>query len=466
MSSPLTGLELARVAVIEEKNENSEAALEGADLSFQQIQKGFFPLPERLEFLKNFHARLQNNSESFVHHLIFEVGKPVDLARVEVARALRTLEWTQIEAHEIFKSQGLPMKSFGENQESWGFFERVPRGPLLAITPFNFPLNLVLHKIAPALAAGCPVILKPSNKALLTALAIADAAHASHLPPGLLSVLPCSDALTHELCHDPRIKQVSFTGSQKVGWELARGLTKPIFLELGGQAPVFVDEGTDLKRAVGKILTGAFAYAGQVCISIQNIYVHKKISEAFDKELNTGLEEFPWGDAELSGVQSSVVIDEAAALRLQNLESHFLQEGGQALKVTSQAQGFGSRENFGRRMIRPQLFKNLPAQSQIFSEEIFAPWASLEVIADLEEFIDRANANQARLQAALFTSSLSRAQFAANRLHYGGVLINESPSYRLEPMPYGGVGKAGSGREGPYFAMKSFTEEKTILVRA
>lgn len=463
--SPLNNETLAEVASLEEKNEIFDAALDGAAETFHQIQRGFFPLPERLEFLKKFRDRLANQSEAFIHNLVHEVGKPLALARAEHSRALRTLDWTILEAAQFFRTEGLPPAYFAELDGAWAYADRVPRGPLLAIAPFNFPLNLSLHKIAPALAVGCPVIFKPSAKATLMGLSIADAAHAAGLPPGMLSMLPATDALTLDMCRDPRIAQISFTGSQKVGWDLAAQVTKPICLELGGHAPVFVDESANLDTAADAVLKGAFSYAGQVCISVQNVFVHPKVFPRFREKLVAGLQQFPWGQAQDPEVLSSVVINNAAAERLQQAEEALVRGGARALSAGTGSLRAAGTETYGPRLLAPKFFEDVAKDSPLLHEEIFAPWASLGTLENLDAFIDKTNAFTSRLQAAVFTQDLSAAQRAAQGLQFGGVLVNESPAYRMEPMPYGGHGRAGLGREGPRFAMESFCELRSVIIR-
>jgi len=452
-------------AKVDESSELLEAALSGARETFAQIQGGFFPLDERLAFIEKLKERMSAQFDALVHSLIHEGAKPLSLARSEVKRSIDTLEWTLIEAPQIFSSVGLPTQSRSDWRTLRAWTERRPRGPLLAITPFNFPLNLVMHKLIPAIAAGCPVILKPSPKAALIGLTIADFCQAAGLPAGMLSVIQCDDAFTERLIKDPRISQISFTGSAPVGWKLAALSTKPISLELGGNAPAYVDESANLEVAAKRLLAGAFAYAGQVCISVQNIYLHPKIEHEFKKIIIPLCEKFPWGDAQNESVLSSAVIDQAAALRLHDLKKSALAAGAHISSEAAKAQGQGATvfESIGN-YLAPTLFEKVPKNHPLKSQEIFGPFATLETVSSLSEWINEVNAQPSRLQASVFTQNLGRAFEASSLLNFGGVLINESSAFRLEPMPYGGSGESGVGREGPRFAMEAYTELKSVIL--
>jgi acyl-CoA reductase-like NAD-dependent aldehyde dehydrogenase len=442
-----------------------EAALQGVHETFEQVMKGFFPLAERMACLERLRAKLVEQSENMAQIICREVGKPIDLARAEVSRGVSTLEWTIREAPTFFAHQGLPTLASDRLNDVEGWIAREPRGPLLAISPFNYPLNLVLHKVAPALAAGCPVVLKPSPKGMLTALTLVDFLHASELPAGMLSLIQCDNEQVAPLCRDPRIAQISFTGSAAVGWKLVEGIEKPYSLELGGNAPVFVDESADLADAAKKSASQAFAYAGQVCISVQNIFVHKKIANEFRKRLIEEVERLAWGEASVEGVVAGPIIEPSAAERLRKAKQRVLSSGARVLAEAGAPRGKVDPNDEKSAYLRPTLFENVSAQDSFYSEELFGPFANFIEVESFEKFIEQANASKFRLQAGVFTRDLKNALVAARRLRFGGVLVNEAPSLRFEPMPYGGRGRSGEGREGPRYALEAFTELKSVLIR-
>lgn len=456
---------VAQVAWIEasqpEHREIAEAALQGVSETFEQVQRGFFPLAERLAFLDRLRGKLNDNLDFLARLMTEEVGKPIRQARAEVQRGLSTLEWTSMEAPRFFAAEGLPTASRAPWRGLEGFTLREPRGPLLAITPFNFPVNLVLHKLAPALAAGCPVLLKPSPKAAACALAIADMCHAAELPAGMLSVLNCDDETTRRLAQDPRVAQISFTGSARVGWEIARGLTKPCFLEMGGNAPVFVDASADLDAAADKLIEGAFAYAGQVCISSQNVHAHAAVSEAFAVKLAERLARAKWGNPLREDTLAGPVIDEAAAARLLKAREEALRGGARLLAEASPAEGAGT----GGTWVRPALFAQTPHEAALRREEIFGPYLNVDATPNFDAWLARVNQEPARFQCAVFTKDLGLTYRAAHELRFGAVLVNEPTSLRVEPMPFGGRGISGNSREGPRFALESFTEPKSVVIR-
>jgi len=465
-----------------------EAALQGAHETFAQIQKGFFPLSERLAFLERLKTKIEADAERLALTLCHEIGKPLGLARTEVSRSVATVQWTLREAPEVLGARALPthFNSTSEGIEAWTL--RDPRGPLLAIAPFNFPLNLALHKIVPAIAAGCPVILKPSPKAALIGLTLADLCHSAELPAGMLSVINCDDDATRHLCADTRVRQISFTGSTQVGWDIARQHSdKPVHLELGGTAPVFVDASADIGVAARKLAAGSFAYAGQVCISVQNISVHEDVWPAFREVFRDEVQRLPWGLPTLEDVVSGCVIDEAAAARLRALKADALKAGAKILAESQNLRGFDGRgtgegaagysgqlaasrwraqelDDSGP-FVRPTAFENVPSGNALCLRETFGPFVSVKPVKNIFAWIEEANAASHRFQAAVFARDLAVALPATRRLDYGAVFVNEPTTYRLEPMPFGGRGLSGTSREGPRYAMESFTDLKSVVVR-
>lgn len=483
---------IARLAFLDSTLPGSEelidATLQGAHETFAQVQRGFFGLSERLAFLERFRAKLEADSERLALLLCHEVGKPLSLARIEVARAIATVDWTIREAPTVLGAQSLPtnFNATSKGLEAWTL--REPRGPLLAITPFNFPLNLALHKLIPALATGCPVILKPSPKAALTGLTIADLCHSAELPAGMLSVINCDDTATRAISRDPRVRQISFTGSTKIGWEIAKeNSDKPVHLELGGTAPVFVDASADLAVAAQKLANAAFSFAGQVCISVQNIAVHEKVWLAFRELFATETRKIPWGLPTNEGITSGPVIDLAAAARLRALKASALAAGAKILAESTELRGFAPNEagsgaaghsgaiaaaqwspekldNEGP-FLRPTAFENVPATHTLCAQETFGPFVSLRSSPSLEQWVADVNEYTHRFQTAVFTTDLKGALAATRALDFGAVFINEPTTFRLEPMPFGGRGLSGTSREGPRYAMEAFTDLKSVVVR-
>ncbi len=439
-----------------------EASLLGASESFRHLQSGaFFPLNERLDFLEKLRNRLSDQQDFIAECISLEVAKPISLARVEVQRCLATLDWTLKESPLFFSKVGLPTASLPQSMGLHAWTTRHGRGPLLAITPFNFPLNLVMHKLAPALASGCPVILKASPKASVVSLLIADLCHASGLPPGMLSVLQADNNLTRKLIHDSRVAQLSFTGSSEIGWMLFKEATKPVFLELGGFAPAYVGPSANLRDAAQKLISGAMTYAGQSCISVQNIFVQKDVRKEFEVYLAEEITQLNWGSVKDEKSIASSVIDAEAAQRLRLLEKSELEIGTRIIAKAKPYAESTEDDNF----ICPTLFSTDHAMSSFFHREIFGPYVNLCSVPNFETWLNLANAQTHRLQAAVFSHEPKEIFSATERLQYGGVIVNESSTTRLEPMPYGGEGLSGLGREGPRYAMEDYCSYRSSVVR-
>ncbi len=460
----------------QDDSEIYEACLEGVSQTFGQIQDGYFPLQERLEFLSRLQNRLKAQKENIAQIIMQEVGKPISLARSEVTRAIDTIEWTLNCAPKLLSSESdkterrLPT----DQRDAWkhyqGNWQRVPRGPLLAITPFNFPLNLAMHKLAPAIAAGCPIILKPSPKSAMTALCLADYCQAENLPAGMLNVFNCDDSTTKKLILDNRVAQISFTGSDKVGWSLKELTPKPFILELGGAAPAYVDENSNLEEATRSLAISSMAFAGQVCISTQNIHIHKnayaKFKTLFEKELS----QLKAGSPAIEDVLLGPLVDDATYERVLNLERTLKQQGltvdtiGATISSSATINDvLYAGEGWKKRFLEPRIVAGFAGKEDFLTKECFAPFVGLIPTENLETFVLHANELKMRLQCSLWTNNTQEAHAAAKRLQYGGVMINESPSVRLEPMPYGGMGQSGFGREGPEFAIEEFCEKRVIL---
>ena len=454
-----------------------EACLEGVSQTQMQIFQGFFPLEERLAFLERLKNRLTNQKENLARIIMQEVGKPITLARGEVDRAIETINWTLISAEKLLNKNGsYPSERSvpSESREAWknysGHWEHVPRGPLLAITPFNFPLNLIMHKLAPAIAAGCPVVLKPSPKATLTALCLTDYCHAEEMPPGMLNTFLCDDKATRTLIQDPRLSQISFTGSAHVGWELKKLTSKPFILELGGAAPVYIHKDANIEAAANTLAMSSIAYSGQVCISTQNIHIHPEVFDSFKGLLLKSLSKIPAGNPAQEDCFYGPVVDQDTLVRIQSLAKNLEHQG---LKVESLRPLFSETETVNDVLFKsdewkknfhaPAIITGFEGKESFLTEECFAPFVGLQKCESLDSFVEMANALPMRLQCALWSSDTISLHSAARQLQYGGVLLNEAPSVRLEPMPYGGMGASGFGREGPDFAIEEFCEKRVVI---
>lgn len=435
-----------------------EAALQGACETHKQILQGFFPLTERLEILKGLHKELDKAKENMAQVLSSEVKKPLQLARSEIQRALDTVEWTIFYAKKFFQKSPLPDHEKTHFSHLSGHFERVPNGPVLAITPFNFPINLAFHKIAPAIAAGCPVLFKPSDKALLSALYTVDICHGARVPAGLLNYIPCENSVTQKLVEDERIENISFTGSAKVGWQLARKAPKRVTLELGGNAPVFIDKSADFEKAATRCAQGAFAFAGQSCISVQNVFAHPDAFEPFSHALAKATQQFPYGAHSDENVLCSELIDSANRERVTKELARLSKMGAIVLARSNNFLGKNPEKYFAPTLV------SLEDLGDVFLHaELFGPIVSVSKIESIDHWIQHCNGLENRLQCGIFTQDAKHKELAATQLDFGGVLINEAATFRLDAQPYGGQGKAGLGREGPLYALEDYCTWKCII---
>ncbi len=416
------------------------------------------PLHERARILRAVAGALRTEKESFARRLVAEAGKPIRDARTEVDRAAMTFDVAAEEARRLpGAGEVVPMDLAPHGEGRFALTRRVPIGPVAAISPFNFPLNLVAHKLAPALAAGNPVVLKPASRTPLSALALADLMHDAGLPPGALSVLPMTRETGDLLVRDDRYRLLTFTGSAEVGWAMkARAGKKKVVLELGGNAAVIVDRSADVEVAAERIAAGGFGFAGQSCISVQRVYVH---TDAWE----------PWLAAFLPRVEALIVgdpVDERTTVgplisagdvdRIDTWVREAVSRGASVL--------CGGERRSGQ-VYAPTVLTGVPRDAKVCAEEAFAPVVVAERVASLDEALDAVNDSAFGLQAGLFTSELEPALTAFDRLEVGGLLVNDVPTYRIDHMPYGGVKDSGLGREGPRYAIEDMTELRLLVVR-
>jgi acyl-CoA reductase-like NAD-dependent aldehyde dehydrogenase len=413
------------------------------------------PLPahKRAEILVRVAAGLGRRADEAARQISAEAGKPLKAARVEVARAMSTYTMSAVEARRL-AGEMVPMDASQAGEGKLAFTLRRPVGIVAAISPFNFPLNLVAHKLAPALAAGCAVVLKPASATPLSALLLAELEAEAGLPPGWLTVLvgPSSE-LGDVLVEDERVKAISFTGSGAVGWELKeRAPKKRVALELGNATPVLVGADADLETAASKLAGNAFSFAGQSCISVQRIYVEESAYDDFLARFLPKVEALKVGDPADEETDVGPVINADAKQRILDWIGR---SGGEILTG-------GDTTDDG--LIRPTVIAKPRADAEVSCDEVFGPVCTIQPYALLDEAIAAANSTRYGLQAGIFTASLDDALRAAQKLDFGGVTINEAPTFRADQMPYGGTKDSGNTREGPHYAVRELTEERLVVI--
>jgi len=410
---------------------------------------------ERQAVLDHCVARFRERFDELAMALCVEAGKPLQHARGEVTRLIDTFRIAAEESTRIL-GEVMPLAISPRARGYRGQWKRVPIGPCSFISPFNFPLNLAAHKIAPALAAGCPFVLKPATRTPVGALLIAEVLAETDLPEGAFSVLPCRREAADALTTDERLRLLSFTGSPEVGWDLkARAGRKKVVLELGGNAAVVVDAGVDLEDAAERVAFGAFYQSGQSCISVQRILVHEDVYDDFRGRLVEAARSLPLGDPKDEKTFIGPLITEQDAERLVEWTRSATDRGAGLLCG-------GEREGA---MLQATLLEDVPPDERIVCEEAFGPVAVLSRFRDWDEALDQVNDSRFGLQAGLFTRDLYKVERAWDRLEVGGVVVGDVPSWRVDHMPYGGVKESGLGREGVRFSIEDMTEIRLLVVR-
>lgn len=413
------------------------------------------PAYARQEVLLHCVKRFQDRAEELAAALCIEAGKPIRDSRGEVSRLIDTF---RIAAEESVRLYGevLPMEITPRARGYRGLYQRVPVGPCSFISPFNFPLNLAAHKIAPAIAAGCPFILKPASWTPVGALVIGETLAETDLPEGAFSILPCRRDGADLFTTDERLKLLSFTGSPEVGWALkARAGQKKVVLELGGNAAVVVDEDADLDDAAARILIGAFYQSGQSCIGVQRIIIHESVYSDLRDRLTANTEKLVMGDPRDEETFVGPMISENDAIRLESWIESAVEAGGRVLCG-------GRRDGV---MLEATLLENVPRKERIVAREAFGPVAVLSKFSRFEDALHEVNDSVYGLQAGLFTRDVYKIQQAWDTLDVGGVVIGDVPSWRVDHMPYGGVKDSGLGREGIRFSMEDMTEIRLLVIR-
>lgn len=413
------------------------------------------PAYARQDVLMHCVARFTERHEELSRALCVEAGKPIKDARGEVTRLIDTFRIAAEESVRIY-GEVMPLDISPRAQGYTGQWKRVPIGACSFISPFNFPLNLAAHKVAPALAVGCPFVLKPASKTPVGALIIGEVLAETDLPEGAFSILPARRDGADLFTVDDRLKLLSFTGSPGVGWELKKKAgKKPVVLELGGNAAVIVDEDADLEDAVERIIFGAFYQSGQSCIGVQRIMIHSKIYTQMRDMLVKKTQALVMGDPQNEDTFIGPVISEKEAIRLENWINSAVTAGGKLLCG-------GKRDGA---MLEASLLENVPADQDLVCQEAFGPVAILTSFDEFDEALDDVNSSDFGLQAGIFTRDIYKAQKAWDELEVGGVVIGDVPSWRVDHMPYGGVKESGLGREGIRFAIEDMTEIRMMVVR-
>lgn len=444
-------------AVIGTIHQATPAHLDAALATATRVQPAMAALPRhrRRAILDGIARGIRARAADFVDVIVREAGKPRRFAVGEVERAIATFDAA---AAVLLAPQelALPLDASPLGEGRLALVRQVPRGVVVAITPFNFPLNLVAHKLAPAFAAGCAVVLKPAEQTPLTALLLARVCREAGLPDGALSVVPCDRQVAGLLVVDPRAAVVSFTGSAAVGFSIRAAVGKRhSLLELGGDASVILHHDADLDLAIPRVVTGAFAFAGQVCISVQHVLVHRRYLDELRDRLITACAAVVCGDPARDDVIVGPLIDDRAVTRVQRLV-HDAVAGGGRLLVAPTLTG---------RVLSPALVEGAPPTCALMTHEAFGPVCTLDGYDDVDDAFARVNASRYGLQAGIFSSDLQVVLRAADVLQVGAVIHDDVPTFRVDHMPYGGTKDSGVGREGLPWALADYTEPRTLVLR-
>jgi acyl-CoA reductase-like NAD-dependent aldehyde dehydrogenase len=447
--NPFTGDVVATVAVGGE--DDVVAAVAAARRHLPPVPSG-----ERAQVLERAARLVAERAEQFARTICLEAGKPMKQARAEAARCVDTLTFAAVEARTL-AGEVVPMDASAAGAGRMAVILREPIGVVGAISPFNFPLNLVAHKLAPAFAAGCPVVLKPASATPLSALLLARTLTEAGLPPGALSVvIGGGGSVGNAIVDHPDVPMISFTGSPPVGWGIRqRQPRKEVALELGNSTPVIVEADADLELAARKLAVSGYTHAGQSCISVQRIYVQNEALARFRELFVEAVEALVVGDPMDDDTDVGPVIDEDNRDRIAEWIDEARRAGGEVLTGGTVEDG----------LLRPTVIEGIDPAMKVSCEEVFGPVVGLAGYDTIDEGIDLANSSPFGLQAGIFTARTDAAVTWARRLHFGGVLINETPTFRADQMPYGGVKDSGNTREGPRFAVQSMTEPKLVVLQ-
>ena len=434
-----------------EKNQ-VEKALTAADEAFKETKK--LSSFERSRILEKVSSEIERRKEELARSITLQGGKTIKASRIEVERAVNTFQIASEEAKRI-EGEIIPLDLSLQTKGRWGVVRRFPIGVISAITPFNFPLNLVAHKVAPALASGNTVVLRPSSQVPITSLLLGEIISETDYPDGGINVVPSGYEEAELLLTDERVKMVTFTGSPAIGWELKlKANQKKVTLELGGNAAVVIEPDTDLAYALPRIILGSFSYSGQICISIQRIFLHEKIYDRFMADFTGTTKKLKMGNPLEEETDIGPMINEEAALKTEEWVAEAVENGARIVCG-------GKREGV---MFEPTVLEKVKPELPISWLEAFAPVVVVYPYKDFEEALKGVNYSIYGLQAGVFTKDLKKAFKAFEVLDVGGVIINDIPTFRADHMPYGGVKQSGFGREGVKYTMEEMTEMKLMAL--
>lgn len=452
VKNPFNNEVIGRVSIARHEHlEQATAAAHGAVADFSRL-----PRHVKSDYCRKIADGITENADELARLITAESGKPIQYARAEVVRAVTTFT---IASHEALRFAGevVPLDIAAASEKHSAVTQYVPSGPVAAISPFNFPLNLVAHKIAPAIAVGCPIVLKPAPQTPLTALYLAKLIEQAKLPPGAVSVLSMEIPTAESMVRDERFGTLSFTGSAAVGWQLKEiAGRKKVLLELGGNAPAIMHEDADIGYAVERLVQSSFAAAGQVCIKSQRLLVHQGIGEKFVADFVRAAKAIKCGDPTSDDTVVGPVIDEKSAERIELWVSE---------AVTARAKVLLEGKRSGN-IIAPTILTDVPPDARCRTEEVFGPVVIIDYYASVPEAIASANNTKYGLQAAVFSRDVRVLEQCARDLEYGGVILNDSPMFRVDNFPYGGIKQSGLGREGVRYAMREYCDIKTVISRS
>lgn len=450
VTDPFTGNVVAEVCQASE--DDAEEAMASSVAAAPVMAK--LASHARYNILQDMAALLYRRRDEFAQTITAEAGKPIADAKREVNRAVQTLTIAAEEAKRI-PGEVVPLDWTPQTESYLGMVRRFPLGPIVGITPFNFPLNLVVHKVAPALAAGNPILIKPAPQTPLTALLLGEVAVEAGLPAGGLNVVPCDNTIAERLVIDPRFKLLSFTGSAPVGWMLkAKCGKKKVTLELGGNAGVIIEPDADLDLAAQRCATGGFGYAGQTCISVQRILVHHSVADAFTTKLLLQVARLKAGDPTDDATTVGPLIDPRATQRVEGWIEEAVSQGARVLLG-------GKRVGT---VLEATVLTNVKTDMKVSCQEVFGPVVTVSSYRQFGDAIAALNQSDYGLQAGVFTQDINKVFHAFRHLEVGAVLANEIPTFRADHMPYGGVKDSGLGREGVRAAIEDMTEPRLLVL--
>lgn len=448
--NPFTGEQIAQV--YQAGQAEADAAVQATAAAAPVMRE--LPAHARATFLHHIALSLQARQEDVAKTIVAEAGKPIVDARREVGRAIQTFTIAAEEAKRL-GGEVIPLDASPGMESHLGIVRRFPIGPVLGITPFNFPLNLVAHKVAPALAAGNPILVKPAPQTPLTALLLGEMAMEAGVPAGALNVVPCDNTVAEQLVVDPRFKLLSFTGSAAVGWMLkAKCGKKKVVLELGGNAGVIVEPDADLDWAAQRCAIGGFAYAGQTCISVQRIFVHQSVVDLFTTKLLMQVARLRAGDPTDETTVVGPLINQGAARRVEAWIEEAVSQGARVLLG-------GKRQGT---VMDATVLSGVTPTMKVSCQEVFGPVVTVTPYRQFEEALAALNDSEFGLQAGVFSKDVTRLFHAYRQLEVGAVLANEVPTFRADHMPYGGVKDSGIGREGVRYAIEDMTEPRLLVL--